>query len=81
MKMVRQDKKWLRMVLYETGEYAVQIRHWFRWRDVTFGPYGPFTVGLSRFSVRWVLEESYNECVRNKKSYTLRGASLVLADI
>lgn len=64
---------WLRFVK-EGDRYRVQVRRWFRWRDVTFGPFGPYMVGMTCFTIRPIAEDCFNDCLAHGEAYTRRGA-------
>jgi hypothetical protein len=64
--------RWLRIVKVDNA-YTVQVRHFFRWHTVTFGPYGPYPVGLSLFNFFHVVNQEFEKCLQHSKSYTLRG--------
>lgn len=71
MKIIRDDK-WIRLVL-ENDRYRVQYKSWFRWKDVTFGPYSPYRVGLKEFQSKLIIEIEYEACLKNGKEYVKDG--------
>jgi hypothetical protein len=71
---------WLRIVKYnnakDNSRYKVQLKTGFffpKWRDVCFGPYGPYQIGTVEFTIRSIAEELYEKCREKGYSYTKRG--------
>jgi len=71
MRILKQHK-WLRLIQYK-NKYYVQVKYFFKWRLVTFGPYYPMTVGLTKFSSLSILNVEYEKCLAKPKRYTVKG--------
>lgn len=67
-----ENKKWLRFVKVN-DKYKVQVRKWWKWYDVTFGPFRPHTVGLSEYKNKSIALELFAKCLEEGKRYTLQG--------
>ncbi len=65
--------KWLRMIRTEDKKYIIQVRSLFKWKDVTFSPYGAYHTGISVFNDYRIAKEEYEKCLKEGKSYTLGG--------
>lgn len=61
------------------GKFVVQlqVRRWFRkkWKDITFGPYGPFPIGVKEFTYWVAIRDEYARCCHYDKNYSLRGVN------
>lgn len=64
--------KWLRMI-FQNEKYSIQVRHWWKWKTITFAPYGPHTTGMKEFKFKVHALGLYKACRREKKAYALRG--------
>ena len=70
--ILAQENKWLRLIKC-VGGFKIQVRYFFEWHDVTFGPYHPMKPGIRLFSNYTIIFDEYCKCLQEGKKYTLGG--------
>lgn len=72
-----QDDKWIRLIQFEDKKLGIILLcglwFWKKWKLVCLGPYGPYPIGISRFTMEYIIRKDYEECVENGYEWCLRG--------
>lgn len=67
------SNKWIRLLKPISNLYIIEMRHWFKWKPVHFGPFYPSSVGIAEFKDKNSAVTALLHCLLKGKRYTKRG--------